>query len=598
MSTSPAAAFISYSREDSEFALRVARDLKAAGASIWLDQLDIKPGLPWDNAIEEALIAAPQMLVVLSPTSARSENVRNEISYALEQGKIVVPVLYMDCIVPLRLQRAQRIDFRADYARGLKSLLTYLGVKEPVPEVIREAEEGDVLRQAAWQAREAESQRLREVAEQKARDVAESPQSPLPGAADPSVPTFALLTEPEKRWLPRIHGDDGRPAWSGIAARIVVPLLAAAILATAIVLLWMRHSNSNPRAVSVPQQTAAVTQPPPAVTQPLPPVRNVRPPARPNEKTRDRTNIPASKPPISAQPAPTGNENPQPPPPAPTPAELCQQADALYSQNNFAAAAPLYERSCVASNGAACRQLGWMHQQGQGYPQDPAEARRLFQIACNLGDAFGCNDLAALLAAGNGGARDSAGAVTYYTKACNAGLAPACQVAQIAREALQSPPSNAGNSISRVPNIPSQSYGTLTASGDVKNHTITLTHSAPFADRQAIIRAPGRGLMDYNVFTIDTRDFTEGGVLDIEIQIAPGSGTDGSFDLFPLNVPVPVQGRPVGTLAGRYDVRRGTTTHLDYRFRFGQIFNFGLEGNWFSAQGATGMVRFRASVRQ
>jgi len=351
-----------------------------------------------------------------------------------------VPVLYMDCIVPLRLQRAQRIDFRADYARGLKSLLTYLGVKEPAPEVIREAEEGDVLRQAAWQAREAEAQRLREVAEQKARDDAERPQAqaPPPHAADPPVPTFALLTEPEKRWLPRIHGDDGRPVWSGIAARIVVPLLAAAILATAIVLLWMRHSNSSPRAVTLPQQTAAVTQPPPAVTQPLPPVRNVRPPAPPNKKARDRTNIPASKPPISAQPAPTGNENPQTPPPAPTPAELCQQADALYSQNNFAAAAPLYERSCVASNGAACRQLGWMHQQGQAYPPDPVEARRLFQIACNLGDAFGCNDLAALLAAGNGGARDSAGAATYYTKACNAGLAPACQVAQIAREALQS----------------------------------------------------------------------------------------------------------------------------------------------------------------
>ena len=48
--------FISYSRDDSEFDLRLAQDLKAAGANVWLDQLDIKPGRPWDNAIEDALI--------------------------------------------------------------------------------------------------------------------------------------------------------------------------------------------------------------------------------------------------------------------------------------------------------------------------------------------------------------------------------------------------------------------------------------------------------------------------------------------------------------------------------------------------------------
>ena len=48
-------AFVSYSRTDSEFALRLAQDLKAADANIWLDQLDIPPGKPWDDAIEDAL---------------------------------------------------------------------------------------------------------------------------------------------------------------------------------------------------------------------------------------------------------------------------------------------------------------------------------------------------------------------------------------------------------------------------------------------------------------------------------------------------------------------------------------------------------------
>ena len=39
-------AFFSYSCEDSEFALRLAEDLKAGGACVRLDQLDIEPCQP------------------------------------------------------------------------------------------------------------------------------------------------------------------------------------------------------------------------------------------------------------------------------------------------------------------------------------------------------------------------------------------------------------------------------------------------------------------------------------------------------------------------------------------------------------------------
>jgi hypothetical protein len=36
---------------------------------------------------------------------------------------IAVPVLYKECEIPLRLERKQHIDFRANYARGLELLL-------------------------------------------------------------------------------------------------------------------------------------------------------------------------------------------------------------------------------------------------------------------------------------------------------------------------------------------------------------------------------------------------------------------------------------------------------------------------------------------
>jgi hypothetical protein len=151
-----AAAFISYSREDSEFALRLAQDLKAAGAPVWLDQLDLKPGASWDNSIEDALKEAPEMIVILSPSSVRSENVRDEISFALKQGKTVVPVLYKECDIPLRLERKQHIDFRSDYARGLVHLLDHLRVARSG---------GDELRGAA----EGAQQRLRQMSEKAPR---------------------------------------------------------------------------------------------------------------------------------------------------------------------------------------------------------------------------------------------------------------------------------------------------------------------------------------------------------------------------------------------------------------------------------------------
>jgi len=139
-------AFFSYSREDSQFAFRLAKDLKDAGAAVWIDQLDIEPGQDWDIAVEAAVARCPRMLLVLSPISVQSRNVRNEIAFALDEKKSIIPVLYQDCMVPLQLRRVQHIDFRTDYEHGLKSLLKVLGVEQavaasvaPVPATPKEA---------------------------------------------------------------------------------------------------------------------------------------------------------------------------------------------------------------------------------------------------------------------------------------------------------------------------------------------------------------------------------------------------------------------------------------------------------------------------
>ncbi len=123
MTKPTSSAFFSYSRVDAEFVIKLARDLRTAGSPVWLDQLDIKPGEHWDNAIEDALERAPIMLVVLSPTSVESTNVMDEVSFALDEKKPMIPVLYRDCKIPFRLRRMQYIDFRTDYQHGLATLV-------------------------------------------------------------------------------------------------------------------------------------------------------------------------------------------------------------------------------------------------------------------------------------------------------------------------------------------------------------------------------------------------------------------------------------------------------------------------------------------
>ena len=121
---------MSYSREDSAFALGLAADLKAKGANVWLDQLDIRPGRQWDREVEHALTTCSQMLVILSPAAIDSNNVMDEVGFALEERKAVIPVLHRDCRVPFRLRRVQYIDFRSDYERGVNSLLSALAMDD------------------------------------------------------------------------------------------------------------------------------------------------------------------------------------------------------------------------------------------------------------------------------------------------------------------------------------------------------------------------------------------------------------------------------------------------------------------------------------
>lgn len=126
--------FICYAREDEEFALQLARMLKASAIRVWVDQWDIPPGANWVKSIDRALEECSTCLVVLSPDSVDSDEVMNEWATVRDEKKPIVPVLYRECHIPYRLRQTQWISFvglSLDNEDARARLLSVLGGSAP-----------------------------------------------------------------------------------------------------------------------------------------------------------------------------------------------------------------------------------------------------------------------------------------------------------------------------------------------------------------------------------------------------------------------------------------------------------------------------------
>lgn len=289
------------------------------------------------------------------------------------------------------------------------------------------------------------------------------------------------------------------------------------------------------------------------------------------------------------KPAPV--EGSKPSVPNPSVFAIGRQATALYGQQRYGEAAPLYDQGCNAGDPKACAMLGVMYYFGQGVTRDYSHSVALDSKACDGGYALGCALVGQAYREGRGVEKDAEKGRQLIGEACRMGAQRACDMLADA-----TPPNSGDLDSSSRSVIPPPAPTPAPSKFDER--TLRLTRTNPSATRMATITAPGNGLQNHNIFHIDTRDFAEGGTLVIDIGISRSSATDGSFDLFPDNVPIPLQGDPTGTLIGSYNVPRGSSTRLEYRFGRGQVFALNLEGNWFSPKGATGPVQFRATVRK
>ena len=79
--------FISYSHQDSNCALGIARYLRRHGYDVWIDSDKLSLGTSWSSDIDEALNSSDIVIAVLSASSLRRKEVLREINIALQRMK-------------------------------------------------------------------------------------------------------------------------------------------------------------------------------------------------------------------------------------------------------------------------------------------------------------------------------------------------------------------------------------------------------------------------------------------------------------------------------------------------------------------------------
>jgi len=139
--------FISYSRDDEEFVLKLRADLEELGVPIWLDTGGIRAGETWRGSIVEAIENCAAFLIVLTPKSVASDNVVKELAIADGSKRTIVPLVHQDHeLTPdmkYTLAGLQRLEFtRGRYEDNLAHLVEVLPrgaeeterVSESIPE--------------------------------------------------------------------------------------------------------------------------------------------------------------------------------------------------------------------------------------------------------------------------------------------------------------------------------------------------------------------------------------------------------------------------------------------------------------------------------
>jgi hypothetical protein len=140
--------FVCYARDDQEFVLKLAANLKERGVPVWLDQWDIPPSANWNKAIDNAIYECARFLIVLSPATVDSLEVQGEWITALEEKKPIDQVLHRQCRIPRQLRLFQHVDFTScapDDSAALAQVVLALNLPQAAPSEPPETEPETVI---------------------------------------------------------------------------------------------------------------------------------------------------------------------------------------------------------------------------------------------------------------------------------------------------------------------------------------------------------------------------------------------------------------------------------------------------------------------
>jgi hypothetical protein len=119
--------FICYSHHDKTFAKKLAGELEGAGMQVWWDFDNLKGGDDWQKEIEIGIKQCEYFLVALTPEAVASEWVGNEITYASNAQKTIIPLHLKKCDIPISLIKKQYIDFEKQTQKAaIKELIGIL----------------------------------------------------------------------------------------------------------------------------------------------------------------------------------------------------------------------------------------------------------------------------------------------------------------------------------------------------------------------------------------------------------------------------------------------------------------------------------------
>lgn len=125
-----ATVFISYSHRDTDFANRLIAALNAVGHACWIDSSEIKGGDEWIMTIAEGINNSYAFVPVVTRKALESRWVQDEILWARQKNKLIIPVLLEDVFAETRffpLVSYQGVTlFGKDESEAIEQLKSYL----------------------------------------------------------------------------------------------------------------------------------------------------------------------------------------------------------------------------------------------------------------------------------------------------------------------------------------------------------------------------------------------------------------------------------------------------------------------------------------